>query len=274
MAKESAKNPVGGAKFPAGYFGKPPCENRDEDSFDAFMESCRFTPHTDPTPAAPGGHLEPRGDHTGGTALTVSRQAHLQRDYTALGTKPEHAAATDDGPATSSGAADRAPDENSAQGSGTRVETGTNTASEPADQPPGTTRSWGRGHLDYTRSEGDAQHPSAHAEQAAAQNLDLWIDRLNTGERLAPAVSIRLLLTSRSRHLEQGTLTMADITFGYPAEHAPPTTSDHPSQWHYVATRLMKHMGAYSPDEMDGLHWLWHQRAALRIRTAVQRHDI
>ena len=49
---------------------------------------------------------------------------------------------------------------------------------------------------------------------------------------------------------------------------------DHPSQWHYVATQLMAHMGAYSPDEMNGLHWLWHQRAALRIRATMQRHNI
>ena len=67
---------------------------------------------------------------------------------------------------------------------------------------------------------------------------------------------------------------MVDITFGHLAEHAPPTTMDHPSQWHYVANRLMAHMGAYRPDEMDRLHWLWHQRAALRIRTAMQRHNI
>ena len=134
----------------------------------------------------------------------MSHQAHLQRDYTALGTKTEHAVATDDGPATTSGAADQAPDERSAQGGGTCVATGTNTASDSADHPPGTTRSWLRRHLDHARSEGDARHPSAHAEQAAAQYLDLWINRLTTGERLALAVGIRWLLTSRSRHLEVG----------------------------------------------------------------------
>ena len=162
----------------------------------------------------------------------MSRQAHLKRDFTALGTETEHAAATDDGPATASGAADQAPDEHIAQRSGTRVETGPNTTSEPADQPPGTTLSWGRGHLDYARSEGDAPDPSAHAEQAAAQDLGLWIDRLTTGEQLALAVSIRWLLTSRSRNLEEGTRTMADITFGHRAAHAPPATMDHPGQWH------------------------------------------
>ena len=55
----------------------PGGRNRDDDSFDAFMESCRSKPHTDPTSAAPPGLQEPRGDHTGGTPLTVSRQAHL-----------------------------------------------------------------------------------------------------------------------------------------------------------------------------------------------------
>ena len=40
----------------------------------------------------------------------------------------------------------------------------------------------------------------------------MWIDRLTTGEQLALAVNIRWLLTSRSRHLREGTRTMADIT--------------------------------------------------------------
>ena len=54
----------------------------------------------------------------------------------------------------------------------------------------------------------------------------------------------------------------------------PPPTMDHPGQWQYVATRLMAHMGSYSPDEMNGLHWQWHQRAALPICAAMQRHNI
>ena len=175
----------------------------------------------------------------------VSRRAHLQRDYSALG-KTEHATATDDGPPTASGEADQAPDERSAPGSGTRVEADTNTASEPTGQPLGTGPSWGRGHLDYAGSEGDARHPSAHAEQAAAQDLGLWIDRLTTGEQLALAVSIRWLLTSQACHLEEGTRTMADITFGHRTGHTPPANMDQPGQWHYVAARLMAHMGAYS----------------------------
>ena len=51
---------------------------------------------------------------------------------------------------------------------------------------------------------------------------------------------------------------MADITLGHQTGHMPPATMDHPGQWHYVATRLMAHMGAYSPDEMNGLHWQWY----------------
>ena len=95
------------------------------------------------------------------------------------------------------------------------MEAGTNTATEFTGQPSGTSPSSGRGHLDYARSEGDARHPSALAEQAAAQDLGLWINRITTEEQPAPAVSIRLLLTSRSCHLEEGTRTMADITLGH-----------------------------------------------------------
>ena len=67
---------------------------------------------------------------------------------------------------------------------------------------------------------------------------------------------------------------MADVTFGHRTGHTPPATMDHPDQWRYVATRLMAHMGAYNPDEMNGLHWRWHERAALRIRAAMQDHNI
>ena len=52
------------------------------------------------------------------------------------------------------------------------------------------------------------------------------------------------------------------------------TTTNNPSQWHYVATRLMAHMGTCSPDEMNGLHWLWHQRAGLPIPATMLRHSI
>ena len=67
---------------------------------------------------------------------------------------------------------------------------------------------------------------------------------------------------------------MADITFGHRTGQTPPATMNHLGQWHYVAARLMAQMGAYSPDEMNRLHWHWHQGAALRIRTAMQQHNI
>ena len=51
----------------------PGRHHRDKDSFDAFMESCTSDPRTDPAPAAPRGHQEPRGNHAEGTPLTVSR---------------------------------------------------------------------------------------------------------------------------------------------------------------------------------------------------------
>ena len=148
----------------------PGGQNRDEDSFDAFMEYGRSDPRADPAPDAPRGYPEPRGNHTEGTPPMVSRQAHLQRDYTAVGMQIAHAATTEDGPATASGAAGQTPDKHNIQGSRTAS---TNTAGEPIRQPPGTTPSWGQGHLGYTRSKGNASHPSAHAEQAATQDMGL-----------------------------------------------------------------------------------------------------
>ena len=64
------------------------------------------------------------------------------------------------------------------------------------------------------------------------------------------------------------------ITFGHRMGHTPPATMNHPGQWQCGPTRLIAHMGTYSPEEIHGLHWQWHQRAALRIRTAMQQHNI
>ena len=153
------------------------------------------------------------------------------------------------------------------------METGVNTSSQPAEQPLWATPAWGRRHLDYVRSEGDARRPNTHAEQAAAQDLDLWITRIKTGERLALGICIGWLLTSR--HLRDGTCTMADVAFcHWAAAHTHHTTMEHPSQLHYVSTRLMAQMGTYSPAEMNRLHWQWHQRRALRVPAAMQRHNI
>ena len=248
----------------------PDRHNRDDDSFDAFMKSCRGDPHTVPAPATPRVHPEPRRDQAEDTSLTASQQAHLQRNYNALG----QVTTAGEGQATASGAADLTTDERGSPAEGARVEAATNTANEPIGPPPGTAPLWGRGHLDYACLEGDASHPSEQAEQAATQDLGLWVPRLTAGEQLALAVRIRWLPSSRSRHLAEGTRTMADLTFGHRTGHTPPITINHPGQWHYVATRLMAHMGAYSLDEMNGLHWQWHQRAALRIRATMQDHDI
>ena len=219
--------------------------NRDDDSFDAFMESCMGDPGTVATPAAPRVHPEPRRDHAEDTHLTIPHQAHLQHDYTGLG----QVTAAAEGHAAATGAASRTTDEHGAPGGGTRVEAATNTASEPTGSPPGTAPPWEQGHLDYARLEGDANRPGDQAERAAARDQGLWIPRLTAGEQLALAVRIRWLLTSRSRQLVEGTRTMADITFGHRAGQTPPTTMDLRGQWHYVATRLMAHFGAYNRDE-------------------------
>ena len=182
-----------------------------DDPFDAFMVFCRGDPHTVPALTAQGVHREPRRDQAEDTPLTASRQAHLQRDYTALG----QVTAAGVGQATASGAADRTADERGARGEGARVEAATNTASKPIGPPPGTPMPWERGHLHYPRLEGDANHPGEQAEQAATQNPGFWVPRLTAGGQLALAVRIRWLLTSRSGHLAEGTRTMADITFGH-----------------------------------------------------------
>ena len=234
------------------------------------MESRRGDPHTIPAAAAPRVQPEPRHDQAEDTTLTASRQAHLQRDYPTLG----QVTAAGEGQATASGAADWTVDERGAPGEGVRVEAATNTASQPIGPPAGTAPPWGRGNLDYARLEGDANRPGEQAEQAATQDLGLWVPRLTAGEQLALAVRIRWLLTLRSRHLAEGTRTMADVTFGHRTRHTPPATMDHPGQWHYVATQLMAHMGAYSPVGMNELHWQWQQRAALRIRATMQDRDI
>ena len=90
----------------AGRETSPSKHNPDEDSFHAFMESCMGHPHTVPTPAAPRVGLEQRSNHAEHTPLSISHQANLQRDYTALG-HTGHATAAGDGHAAASRAADR-----------------------------------------------------------------------------------------------------------------------------------------------------------------------
>ena len=206
----------------AGRETSPSEHNRDEDCFDAFMESCMGDPHTVPTQdTAPGVRPEQRRDHAEGTPLTTSRQAHLQRNYTALG-RTEHASATGDRHAAASGAAEQTPDRRGARGSGARVEASTNTTGEPTSLPLGTAPPWGWGDLDYTRLEGNASRPSDQAEHAAAQDLGLSINGLTAEEQLNLAVHIRWLLTSRSRQLAEGARNMVDVTFGHRRGTRPP----------------------------------------------------
>ena len=115
--------------------------NRDDDSFDAFMYSCRDYPRVVPAPEMPRVHPEPQRNQADGRPLTVPRQAHLQRDYTTL----RQIAATGEGQTTASGAADRTTDERNSPGEGTRVEAATNTASEPVAPPPGAAPPLGAG---------------------------------------------------------------------------------------------------------------------------------
>ena len=117
----------------------PSGHNRDDDSFDAFMESCMGDLHTVPAPEAPRVDPEPRRDDAEDTPLTI-RQAHLQRNYTAL----RQVTAAGEGHAAASRAADRTTDERGASGDGTSVEAATNTASEPTGPPPGTAPPRGR----------------------------------------------------------------------------------------------------------------------------------
>ena len=222
---DTPQRAAGGETSPSGH-------NRDDDSFDTFMESCMGDPHTVPTLAAARVLPKQRRDHAEHTPLTIPHQAHLQRNYTTLG-HTGHATAAVDGHAAASRAADQTTDERSAPANGAWVEAGTNTASEPTGPAPGTALPWRRGHLDYARLEGDASRPSNQAEQRAAQDLGLWIPRLTAGEQLALAVRIQWLLTSRSRHLAKGTRTMAEIPLGHRTGHTPPATMDHPGQWHY-----------------------------------------
>ena len=203
----------------------PSGHNRNDDSFDAFMDSCRDDLQVVPAPETPRVHPELQRDRADDTPLTVPRQAHLQRDYTTLG----QIATTGEGQATASGAADRTTDERNAPGEGTRVEAATNTASEPVAPPPGASPPWGRGHLDYARLEGDASHPSEQVEQEATQDLGFWIPRLVTGEHLELAVRIRWVLSSRSRQSAEGTRIMADcLVSDNPPKPPPMSSTTHP----------------------------------------------
>ena len=148
------------------------------------------------------------------------------------------------------------------------MEAGTNTASEPACQPPGTARPWRRGHLDYAPSPATTRtrrRPKtwAYGWTGSPQSRSSPWQSVSNGCLLrSPATSRREPAPWQTSHsaIRRGT--------------GPPATMVNPGEWHYVATRLMAHMGAYSPDEMNRLQWQWHQGAALRTCTAMQRHNV
>ena len=152
---------------------------------------------------------------------------------------------------------------------------GAGTVSGPTElMPPRVAQPWGQESLDYAQSKGDAQRRSAEADCGAALDPDLWLPQTSDVEQLTMKVRTRWVLMD-IHHIMNGTRTMADVIFIHrEVRHSPPPTMDHPSQWRYVATRLMAHLGAYTPDDLDLLHWPWHHRAALRIREAPIQHNI
>ena len=151
---------------------------------------------------------------------------HLQRDYTSLG----QVTAAGEGHAAANGAADRTMDEGGASEGGARVKAATNTASEPTGPPPGTAPPWA----------GDTWNTHAWRATPAAPATKRNKRRPETSAYGSPvllqggsspwqsASDGCLLLTSRSRHLAEGTSTMADITFGHRMGNTPPATIDHP----------------------------------------------
>ena len=109
--------------------------------------------------------------------------------------------------------------------------------------------------MDYAQSKEQAQRPTAEADRAAALDPDLWIPRISDVEQLTIQVSTRWILMD-VHHIRTGTRTMADVIFNLREGRPSSTpTMEHPSLWRYVATRLMAHMGAYKPDDLNRLHW-------------------
>ena len=150
-----------------------------------------------------------------------------------------------------------------------RLQRADRSASPPLMAPP-----WGQDNLDYTPPKEDNHCPSAEAERAAALDLDLWLPRNSDKKQLNLQVWTRWLLLD-VHHIRRSTCTMADIIYDpRRGRHTPAPTIEHPRQWRYAATRLMAHMGVYTPDDLDRLQWRWHHRAALRIWEALIRHHI
>ena len=142
-------------------------------------------------------------------------------------------------------------------------------AGAPTDGPSlGDKRAW------TTNNQTETPSAQAEAERAAARELDLWLSGTSNVEQLTLQVRTRWLLQD-IHHIMNGTGTMADIIFDHRGgRHSPSPTIEHPSHWRYVATRLMAHMGAYTPGDLDRLNWRCIHRAALRIQEPLIRHNV
>ena len=253
----------------AGRETSPSGHNRDDNSFDAFIESCMGDPQTVPTLAAPRVHPEPQSDHAGDTPLTIPRHTHFQRNHTALG-RTRQVTAANEGHAAASGAADRTTNECSATGSGARVEAGTNTASEATGPLPGTAPCPGDGETWTTHAW--RATPAAPATKRNKRRHETWAygspgfpqGSSSPWQSASDGCLLRRPATSRRA---PAPWQKSPLAIGRSTRPPPPwTTPPNGTMWPPGSWR--------NPDEMNGLHWQWHQRAALRICAIMQEHNI
>ena len=253
----------------------------DDESLAVFMASCRDKAQTTgpmTTSALRRVSHDRELTSPGRDPASTCHQAHLCRNYAALGSAPEtHATTAGDGQAAGQpeGVASQRPGAQDAPIYGVRTPAETGTVSGPVEGvPPRMTQPWGQGSLDYAQSEGEAQRPNAEADCVAAGNLDLWIPQISYLEQLTIHVRTWWILMD-VHHIRMGACTMADVIFNLPeVRHFPPPTMENPGHWRYMATSLMAQMEAHTPDDLNRLHWRWHHRAAFRIREALTRHNV
>ena len=191
------------------------------------MESSIGDPHTVPKPAAPRVHPEPRCDHAEETPLTIPHQAHLQRDYTALG-RTRQVTAAGEGHAGASGAADRTTDKRSAPGSGASVEAGTNTAGDRPALGEGTPGLRTLGGQRQT-----PQRPSGTSGGPRPGPMDPKAYRRGAARPGMPHLMAAYFAVPppRGGHPHHGRHHLWSSAW-----HTPPATMDHPGQWHCVAS--------------------------------------
>ena len=267
---------------PTGGQGRATDEHpHNDESLTTFMASCRDgDPTTGPATTSALRHMAQHREPTSPTRdpASASHQAHLRRNYAGLGpVAAVHATTAGDGHAGRQ-SLEVASQRTHAQVAPTheiRKPTAADVVSGLMEwMPPEVARPWREASLDYEQSKVDAQRPSAEADGAAALDLDLWLPRTSDVEQLTIQVRTRLVLMDL-HHIRNGTCTMVDVIFNHhEGQHSAIPTLEHPSQWQYVATRLMAHMGAHTPDDLNLLHWRWHHRRALRIREALIRRNI